>query len=84
MATFALTITLTLGTNIITEHGPEDEILLGSQLVKRTRDNQSNGLQTLTAPKIQVDRILTCRLQYIGNVLMVQPLQGKRLVLKVF
>ena len=52
MAAFTLAITLTLGTNIITEHGPEDEVLLGSQLVKRTCDNQSNGLQTLTASEI--------------------------------
>jgi len=33
MTTLALAITLTLGTNVITEHSPKDEIFLWGQLV---------------------------------------------------
>jgi len=40
------TIALTLCTEVIAQHRTKDEVLLGSQFVERTSDNEANRIET--------------------------------------
>ena len=66
------TIAFTLCTDIVAEHGAEDEVLLGRQLVERTGDEQADGIETLAATKVHIDVILACGLQYVVYRLVAQ------------
>ena len=49
-----LTIPFALCADVVAEHGAEDKILFGCELVQRTGDDEPDGLQTLTPPEIHV------------------------------
>ena len=38
---------LALGTDVVAEHGAENEVFFGSELVERTVDNHADGIQAL-------------------------------------
>ena len=82
LAAFALPLAepLALGTDVVAQHGTEDEILLGSQLIERTVDNEANGIQTLRAPEIKVQVLPSCGLHKIGDAHVLQALTGKGLI----
>lgn len=54
----ALAVAFALGADVVTEHGSEDKVLLGSQLVQWTSDNQPDSLQTLAPTEIQIDCVV--------------------------
>ena len=66
---FALTIALTLTTDVITEHGSEDEIFLGRKFIQGTSDDEADGLQTFWSSEIDIQVLTTRRLQHIGDAL---------------
>ena len=78
-----LTISFALCADVISEHSTENEVLLGSQLMQRTGDDESDGLQTLASPEIHVQVLLSGRLQQVGNTLTLQSLYGQFTVILV-
>jgi len=46
---------LALGAKVVAQHGAENEVLFGSELVERTCDDEANGVETLAATEIDVD-----------------------------
>ena len=75
--TFA--VSLTLGTDVVAKHGPKDKVLFGSQLIQRTGDEQTDGIETLLATKIDVDILLACGLHHVVDGLAAQTVRGKSL-----
>ena len=51
------TVPFALCTDVVAEHGAEDEVFLGRQLVKRTGDKQTDGIETFAATEVEVPRI---------------------------
>ena len=72
--TFA--VSFALCADVISEHSTENEVLLGSQLMQRTGDDEPDGLQTLAPPKIHVQVLLSCGVQQVGNALTLQSLDS--------
>lgn len=77
--TFTFAVTLTLGTDVVAEHGPKDKILFGSQFIQRTGDEQTDGIETLLATKIDVDILFASGLHHVVDGLAAQPVGGKSL-----
>ena len=65
----ALTIAFTLGTDVISQHGTQDEILLRRSLSQWFGDNYSDIIQTCTLAKEEIQTVVTNRLNDIINVL---------------
>ena len=63
--TFTLTISFALGTDVVAEHGSEDEVFFGCQLVERTGDEQADGVETFAATEIDVHVLLAGRLHHV-------------------
>jgi len=59
---FTLTVPFTLCTDVIAEHGTEDEVLFGRELVQRTGDDEPDGLQALAPPEVYILIVSSCRL----------------------
>ena len=62
LALLTFAIPFALCAEVVAEHGTEDEVLFGRELVQRTGDDKPNGLQTLAPPEIHVQVLLSCRL----------------------
>ena len=77
--TLAFAITLTLGTDVVAKHGSEDKVLFGSQLIQRTGDKQTDGIEALTATEIDVDILLASGLHHVVDGLTTQTVRGKSL-----
>ena len=75
-AALALAEALALGTKVVTQHRAEYEILLGRQLVERTRHDEADGVETLLTAEIEIEVVLARRLQHILDVLALQTLCG--------
>ena len=73
----AFAVSLTLGADVVAKHSSEDEVLFGSQLIQRTGNEQTDGIKTLLATKVDVDILLASRLHHVVNGLAVQPVGGK-------
>jgi len=70
--TLALAVSFALSANVVAEHCPEDEVLLGCELIQRTSHDEPDGLQTLPSPKVNIYVLLPGRLQNIRNALTLQ------------
>ena len=78
-STLAFAVSFALGADVVAEHGSEDEVLFGSQLIQRTGDKQTDGIKTLLATKIDVDILLASGLHHVVDGLAAQPVGGKSL-----
>ena len=78
-----LTISFALCADVVAEHGAEDEVLFGRELVQRTGDDEPNGLQTLSPPEIHVQILLPGWLQQVRDALTLQSLYSQFAVLLV-
>ena len=75
--TLALAVALALGTDVVTQHGAEDEVFFWIKLVQRTGDDELDGSQTLAASEIDVLVLLSGRLYQVGYALTLQALHGQ-------
>ena len=75
--TFA--VSFTLGADVVAEHGSKDKVLFWSQFIQRTGDEQTDGIETLLATKVDVDILLACGLHNVVDGLAAQSIRGKRL-----
>ena len=75
-AALALAEALTLGTKVVTQHRAEYEVLLGRQLIERTRHDEADGVETFLTAEIEIEVVLARRLQHILDVLALQTLCG--------
>ena len=74
---FTLTIPFALCAEVVAEHGTEDKVLFGCELVQRTGDDESDGFQTLATPEIHVQVLLASGLEHIRDTLTFQPFNGQ-------
>ena len=63
--------------DVVAEHGAEDKVLLGGELVQRTGDDEPDSLQTLAPSEIHVQVLLACGLQQVWDALTLQPVDGQ-------
>ena len=77
----SFTESLTLCTEVIAQHRTQDEVLLGSQFVERTGDDEANGVETFLAPDIEVQVVLARRLKHKVHVLTAKPFGGTGFIL---
>ena len=49
---------LALGTDVVAEHGAENEVFFGSELVERTVDNHADGIQALLLSEEKVQTVV--------------------------
>jgi len=78
-----LAVPFALCADVVAEHGAEDEVLFGRELVQRTGDDEPNGLQTLSPPEIHVQILLPGWLQQVRDALTLQSLYSQFAVLLV-
>ena len=74
---FTLTIPFALCAEVVAEHGTEDKVLFGCELVQRTGDDEPDGFQTFATPEIHVQVLLTSGLEHIRDTLTFQPFNGQ-------
>ena len=74
--TFTLAVSLALCTDVVAEHGSEDEILFGRQLIERTGNEQADGIETFTATEIDVHVLLASGLHHVVYRLAAQTMAG--------
>lgn len=67
-----LTIPLALGTNVVAEHGTENEVLLRRKQIQRTGDDEADSLQTLAPSEIDIQVVATSGLQDVRDALTLQ------------
>ena len=65
----ALTIAFTLGTDVISQHGTQDEILFRRKLAQRFGNNHADSIQTFLLTKEEIQPIVANRLDDVINVL---------------
>ena len=70
-ATLAVAIALALHADIIAQHGPEYEVLLGGELAERLRNKEADGLQAFAPPEEEVQAIVAHRLHEVVDALTV-------------
>ena len=75
-AALALAEALALGTEVVTQHRAEYEVLLGRQLIERTRHDEADSVETFLTAEIEIEVVLARRLQHILDVLALQTLCG--------
>ena len=63
--TLAFAVSLTLGADVVAKHGSEDEVLFGRQLIQRTGDKQTDGIEAFTATEIDVHVLLASGLHHV-------------------
>ena len=73
----ALAVSLTLGADVVAKHGSKDEVLFGSQLIQRTGDEKTDGIEALLATEIHIDILLASGLHHIVDRLATQTVRGK-------
>ena len=59
---FTLAVAFALCAEVVTEHGAEDKVLFGRELVQRTGDDEPDGLQALAPPEVYILIVSSCRL----------------------
>ena len=79
--TLAFTESLALCEEVITKHRAQNKVLFRRKLVKRTSNNQPDGIETFLAAELEVVVVLTRRLHHEINILSAESLRNKRLVL---
>ena len=75
-ALLPVTVTLTLHTDVITQKGTEDEVLLGRELVQRTGHHKPYGIKALTSAKEEVNIVALQRRDDIVYTLTLQTFNG--------
>ena len=80
-ATLAFTESLALCAKVITKHRAQYKVLFWRKLVKRTSNNQPDGIETFLTAEIEVEVVLTRRLHHEIDILSAESLRNKRLVL---
>jgi hypothetical protein len=80
---FPFTEALTLRTDVIPEHGTEDKILFGCQLVEWTIHYQSDGFETLGSPEEKIQALAIHWLQEVMDILPSETVGGKLLIFLV-
>ena len=68
----ALTIPLALGTDVVAEHGTENEVLLRREQIQWTGDDKADSLQTLAPSEIDIQVVPTSGLQDVRDALTFQ------------
>ena len=53
----AFAVTLALGADVVAKHGSKDEVLFRSQLIQRTVDEKTDGIEALLAAEIHIDTL---------------------------
>lgn len=64
-----LTIAFALGTDVISQHGTQDEILFRRKLAQRFGDYHADSIQTFFLTKEEIQTVVANRLDDIINVL---------------
>ena len=77
LALLTFAIPFALGAEVVAEHRPKDKILFGRELVQRTGDDEPDGFQTLAPSEIDIQVLLTCRLEHVRDTLTFQPFNGQ-------
>ena len=72
LAFLTLAVPFALCAEVITEHSTEDKVFFGRKLVQWTGDDESDGFQTLTSPKVHIHVLSSGRLQNVRNTLTLQ------------
>ncbi len=67
-----LTIPLALGTNVVAEHGTENEVLLRREQIQRTGDDEADSLQAFAPSEIDIQVVPTSGLQDVRDALTFQ------------
>ena len=70
------TVPFTLCTDVVAEHGSEDEVLFGRQLIERTRNEQADGIETFAATEIDVHVLFASGLHHVVYRLAAQTMAG--------
>ena len=76
LSLFTFTVAFALCAEVIAEHGSEDKIFFRCEFVEWTGNDESDSLQAFAAPEVNVQVLLSCRLQQIRNALTFQSLNG--------
>ena len=76
LALFTLAVAFALCAEVVAEHGAEDEVLFGCELVQRTGNDEPDGFQTFAPSEIYVQVLLSCGLEHIRNALTLQSFNG--------
>ena len=74
--TFTFTVPFTLCTDVVAKHGSKDEVLFGRQLIERTGNEQTDGIETFTATEIDVHVLLASGLHHVVYRLSAQAMAG--------
>ena len=72
LALLTLAIPFALCAEVIAEHGTEDKILFGCELMERTSDKETDSLQALAPSKVHIHVLSSGRLQDVGDALTLQ------------
>ena len=76
----SLAIALTLGTNVIAEHGAENEVFFGSELIERAVDHHPDGFETLLLAEKEIEAFIAHGLDDVGDACMLQTGTGIGLI----
>ena len=76
LALLTLAVPFTLCAEVVAEHGSEDEVLFGRQLIERTRNEQTDGIETFAATEIDVHVLFASGLHHIVYRLAAQTMAG--------
>ena len=76
----SLAIALTLGTNVIAEHGAENEVFFGSELIERAVDHHPDGIETLFLAEKEIEAFIAHGLDDVGDACMFQTGTGIGLI----
>jgi len=73
---FTLAVSLALCTDVVAKHCSEDEVLFGRQLIERTGNEQTDGIETFAATEIDVHVLLASGLHHVVYRLAAQTMAG--------
>ena len=79
----AFTITLALCADVVAEHCAEHEVFFRSEEVERSRYDHPYGVKTFLPSEIQIEAVTANRLDYVADVLALQPSYGELLIFSV-
>ena len=73
---FTLAVSLALCTDVVAKHCSEDEVLFGRQLIERTGNEQTDGIETFAATEIDVHVLFASGLHHVVYRLTAQTMTG--------
>ena len=76
LVALTLAIALTLCTDVVAKHGSEDEVLFGRQLIERTGNEQTDGIETFATTEIDVHVLFASWLHHVVYRLAAQTMAG--------